>query len=186
MAKRAMERMEHRLQVTICSSLGPIMCNVGDLKAHVTAVKEQVTLREDDEQEDDGPLESGWWRDSPAKPYPEMGRELRANPPQGGPALTKNYTGMRSTHFEQMDVDPPGDNNRQEPIILDSSHNVGVDDNDPESVNDSWKMHVEALCMSLDEAEWYKHAQPTKRQEILMNFLWMVHFYKLADSYKIC
>ena len=84
------------------------------------------------------------------------------------------------------DIDPHEDNDRQEPIILDSSHNVGVDDNDPESVNDSWKMHVEALCMSLDEAEWYKHAQPTKRQEILMNFLWMVHFYKLADSYKIC
>ena len=46
-----------------------------------------------------------------------MGRESRADPPQGGLAPTKNYMGARSAHFEQMDVDPCGDNDRQEPII---------------------------------------------------------------------
>ena len=68
-----------------------------------------------------------------------MGRELRANLPQGGPALAKNYTGARSPHFEQMDVDPPEDNDRQEPITTDDSHNVRVKDED-ESVNDLWRM----------------------------------------------
>ena len=188
--KGVMERMERRLQVTIHSSLEPIMCNVGDLKVRVTAIKEQVAPHEDDKQEDNDPLESGQWRDPLAEPYPAMGRELRASLPQGGPAPTKNYMGARSACFEQMDVDPSGDNDRQEPIIPDSSHNVGVDNNDPKSVNYSWKMHIEALFTSPDEAEWYKHTvlhtQPTKRQEICQNFLWTVHLYKLSDSYKIC
>ena len=162
------------------------MRNVSDLEAHVTAFKEQVTPCEDDEQEDDSPLDSGWQRDSPAKPYPAMGRELRANPPQGGLAPTKDYMGTRSTCFEQMDIDPPGDNDRQVPIVLDSSHNMRVDNNDPESANNLWKMHIEALFMSLNEAEWYKHAQPTKRQEILTNFLQTVHLYKPANGYKTC
>ena len=74
----------------------------------------------------------------------------------------KNYTDMRSTRFEQMDVDSPGDNDRQEPIILDSSHNMGVDDNNPELVNDLWKMCIKALFTSLDEAEQYKHTQLQK------------------------
>ena len=88
-----------------------------------------------------------------------MGRELRANPLQGGLALTKDYIGMRSACFEQMDVDPPEDTNRPEPIILDSPHNMRVDGNDPESANDLWKMHIKALFTSLDEAERYKHTQ---------------------------
>ena len=81
-----------------------------------------------------------------------------------------------------MDVDPPEDNNRQEPIIVENSHNLGVDSNDPELASNLWKMHIEALFTSLDKAEWYKHAQPTKRQEILTNFLWTAHLYKPADS----
>ena len=47
-----MERMECRLQATIHSSLEPTMCNVGNLKVHVAAVKEQVTPHEDNEQEE--------------------------------------------------------------------------------------------------------------------------------------
>ena len=34
-----------------------------------------------------------------------MGRESRANPLQGGLALAKNYMGVRSAHFKQMDVE---------------------------------------------------------------------------------
>ena len=99
-----------------------------------------------------------------------MGRELRANPPQGGPALANNYMGVRSTCFEQMDVDPPENNDRQEPIVNDDSHNARVGDKD-KSVNDTWRMHIEALFTSLDEAECFNCLQPTKWQEILMNFL---------------
>ena len=73
--KRAMERMECRLQATIRSSLEPITHNVSDLKAHVMAVEERVAPREEDKQEDDSPLDSGWQRDSLAEPYPAMGRE---------------------------------------------------------------------------------------------------------------
>ena len=58
-----------------------------------------------------------------------------------------------------MDVDPPGSNDRQEPIVTDSSHNVRVDNNNPESVNNSWRMHIKALFTSLDKAERYKHTQ---------------------------
>ena len=38
--ERAMERMEHRLQVTIHSSLDPVSHSMNGLEAHVTAVKE--------------------------------------------------------------------------------------------------------------------------------------------------
>ena len=69
-----------------------------------------------------------------------------------------------------MDVDPPENNNRQEPIVTDDSRNARVEDED-ESVNDLWRMHVEALFTSLDEAECFNLLQPVKRQEILMNFL---------------
>ena len=100
-----------------------------------------------------------------------MGRESRANPrQQGEPAPAKNYMGARSTHFEQMDVDPPESDNRQKLIITDDSCNARVEDND-ELVNDSWKMCVEALFTSLNEAERFSHVQPMKWQEILMNFL---------------
>ena len=37
---RAMERMEHRLQATIRSSLDPVSCSVNDLEACVTAIEE--------------------------------------------------------------------------------------------------------------------------------------------------
>ena len=37
---RAMERMECRLQATICSSLDPVSRSVNDLEVHVTAIKE--------------------------------------------------------------------------------------------------------------------------------------------------
>ena len=150
--KRAMERMEHRLQVMICSSLDPVSRGVNDLEVHVTAIEEQVASHEEYKQEDDSPLDSGQWRDSPAEPYPAMGRESRTNPLQGGPTPTKDYMGTRSTCFEQTDVDPPGDNDRQEPIILDNSHSVEVDNNSPELANNLWKMHIEALFTSLDEA----------------------------------
>ena len=71
-----MERMERRLQVTICSSLEPITRNVGDLKVRVMAIKERVAPHEEDEQEDDSSLDSGWQRDSPAEPYPAMDRDV--------------------------------------------------------------------------------------------------------------
>ena len=64
---------------------------------------------EEDEQENNSPFDSGWQRNPLAKPYPAMDRESRANPPQGRPAPTKNYMGMRSARFEQMDVDCEGD-----------------------------------------------------------------------------
>ena len=79
-----------------------------------------------------------------------------------------------------MDVDPPENNDRQEPITTDDSRN-----DEDESVNNSWKMCVEALFTSLDEAECFSHLQPTKWQEILMNFLQTAHLYKLSDGYKI-
>ena len=97
-----------------------------------------------------------------------MGRELRANPPQGRPALAKNYTGVRSTCFEQMDVDPPDD--RQEPMAMDSSRNARVED-DNKSVNNLWRMCIKSLFTSLDEAKCFSCIQPTKRREILMNLL---------------
>ena len=74
----------------------------------MTAIEESVTSREEDKQEDDSPLDSGRWRNSPAKPCLAMGRELRANPPQGGLAPANDYMGVRSAHFEQMDVDQIG------------------------------------------------------------------------------
>ena len=110
---------------------------------------------------DDSPLDSGQWRESPAKLHPAMGRESRANPPQGGPTLAKNYTGARSACFEQMDVDPPENNDRQEPIATDNSRNARVEDKD-KSVNDLWRMRVEALFMSLDKAECFICVQPMK------------------------
>ena len=81
-----------------------------------------------------------------------MGRESRANPLQGGPAPAKNYMGARSTRFKQVDVDPPENSDRQEPIAIINSHNARAKDED-ESVNDSWRMRVKALFMSLNEAE---------------------------------
>ena len=39
--------------------------------------------------------------------------------------------------------------------------------------------------MSLDEAECFSCLQPTKRQEILMNFLQTAHLYEPSDGYKI-
>ena len=120
-----------------------------------------------------------------AEPHPAMGRESRASPPQGGLAPANDYTGARSAHFEQMDVDPPENNDRQEPIVTDDSRNARVEDED-ESANDSWRMRIEALFTSLDEAKHFNRLQPTKRQEILMNFLQTVHLYKPSDGYKIC
>ena len=38
--KRAMERMERRLQATICSSLDTVSHSVNDLRARVTAIEE--------------------------------------------------------------------------------------------------------------------------------------------------
>ena len=78
--------------------------------------------------------------------------------------------GARSTRFKQVDVDPPENNNRQEPIVNNNSCNVRAEDED-ESVNNLWRMRVEALFTSLDEAECFNCLQPTKWQEILMNFL---------------
>ena len=69
-----------------------------------------------------------------------------------------------------MDVDPPEDNNRQESIMNNNSCNARVEDED-KSAKDSWRMHVEALFTSLDEAVCFNWLQPTKRQEIQMNFL---------------
>ena len=83
-----------------------------------------------------------------------------------------------------MDVDPPEDDDRQEPIATNDSRNVRVEDED-ESVNDSWRMRVEALCTSLDEAKHFSRLQPTRRQEILTNFLQTAHLYKPLDSYKM-
>ena len=96
----------------------------------------------------------------------------------------KNYTGARSARFERMDVDPPENDDRQEPIAADDSCNVRVEDKD-NSVNDSWRMRVEALFTSLDKAKHFICVQPMKWQEILMSFLWMAHLYKPSDGYKI-
>ena len=141
-----------------------------DLKVRVTAIKERVASREEDEQEDDSPLNSGRRRDSLAKPHSATGRESRANPPQGGLAPAKDYTGVRSACFEHRDVDPPENDDRQEPIVTDDFRNARVEDED-ELENDLWRMHVEALFTSLDEAEHFICIQPTKWQEILTNFL---------------
>ena len=149
------------------------------------AIEEQVASQEEDEKEDDSPLDSGQRRNSLVKPCLVTGRESRAKLPQGGSALANNYMGARSAHFEQMDVDPPEDNNRQESIVNDNSHNVRVEDED-ESANNSWRMHVKALFTSLNEAEHFNRLQPMKRQEILMNFLQIAHLYKPSNGYKIC
>ena len=53
---RAMERMECRLQATIRSSLDAMAHNVDNLGVRVTAIKERVNSREEDEQEDTVPL----------------------------------------------------------------------------------------------------------------------------------
>ena len=87
---RAMERMECRIHATIRSSLDAMAHNVNDLGAHVTAIEERVDSREEDEQGDNSPLDTGRWRESPTEPRPAMGRESRANPPQGGPASAKD------------------------------------------------------------------------------------------------
>ena len=181
---RAMERMECRLQASIRSSLDAMAHNVNDLGEHVTAIEERVDSREEDEQEDDSPLDAGWWRESPTEPHPATGRESRANPLQGGPAPAKRYTSARSTHFEQMDVDPPEDDDRQEPIVTNDSHDARVEDED-KLVNNPWRMRVEALCMSLDEAEHFSRIQPTRQQGILTNFLQTAHLYKPLDGYKM-
>ena len=183
--ERAMERMERRLQAMICSSLDPVSRSVNDLEACVTAIKERVVSQEEDEQEDYNPLDSGWWRDSLAEPCLAMGRESRANPPQGGLAPANNYMGVRSTRFAQMDVDPPEDNDRQESIVNDNSRYARVEDED-KSANNLWRMHIEALFTSLNKAECFNQLQPTKWQEILMNFLQTAHLYKPSDGYKIC
>ena len=51
---------------------------------------------------------------------------------------------------------------------------------------DLWRMHIEALFTSLNEAEHFSRIQPTKQQEILTNFLRTAHLYKPSDGYKIC
>ena len=107
-----MEKMEHRIQATTCRSLDALAHNVNDLRACLTAIEERVDSREEDEQEDDSPLGSEWWREPPAEPRPVSGRELRANTPQGGPAPAKRYTSARSARFKQMDVDPPENSDR--------------------------------------------------------------------------
>ena len=104
--------MERRIQATTRRSLDALAHNVNDLGAHLTAIKERVDSHEEDEQEDDSPLGSEWWREPPAEPRPVSGRESRANAPQGGPAPAKRYTSARSACFEQMDVDPPENSNR--------------------------------------------------------------------------
>ena len=109
---RVMQRMERRIQATTCSSLDALKYTVNDLGARVMAIKERVDSRKEDEQEDDSPLDSERWREPPTKPCMSPGRESRANPLQGGPAPVKRYTSARSAHFEQMDVDPPEDDNR--------------------------------------------------------------------------
>ena len=114
-----------------------------------------------------------------------MGRESRANPLQGRLALEKDYMGARSTHFEQMDVDPPENDDRQEPIVTGDSHNARVEDED-KLVNNLWRMHVETLFTSFYEAECFICLQPTKWQEILINFLQTAHLYKPSNGYKIC
>ena len=136
---RAMERMERRLQATIHSRLDAMAHTVNDLGARMTAIEERVNSREEDEQEDDNPLDSGWWREAPAEPCPATGRESRANPLQGGPAPAKRYMSVRSARFEQMDVDPPEDNDRQEPITTIDAIEARVEDKE-DSMNNSWRI----------------------------------------------
>ena len=59
-----------------------------------------------------------------------------------------------------------------------------VEDED-ELVNDLWRMRVEALFTSLNKADCFSQLQPTRKQEILMNFLQTAHLYKPSDGYKI-
>ena len=112
------------------------------------------------------------------------GRESRANALQGGLAPAKHYTSARSTRFEQMDVDPPENSDRQEPIATNDSRDTRIEEEE-ESVNDSWRMRVEALHTILDEAERFSQLQLTRQQEILMNFLQTAHLYKPLDGYKM-
>ena len=104
--------MERRIQANTRRSLDALAHNMNDLGARLTAIEERVDLREEDEQEDDSPLGSEWWREPPTEPRLVSGRESRANAPQGGSAPAKRYTSARSACFDQMDVDPPEDSNR--------------------------------------------------------------------------
>jgi len=54
-----------------------------------------------------------------------------------------------------------------------------------ELADNLWMTCIEALFTSLDEAECMKNVQPNKQKEILMNFLRMVHIYKLSNRCKI-
>ena len=157
---------------------------MNDLGACLTAIEERVDSHEEGEQEDDSPLDSQRWREPPTEPHLVTGRELRANALQGGPAPAKRYTSARSAHFEQMDVDPPENSDRREPIATNDSCDARIEEED-ELVNDLWRMRVEALHMSLDEAKRFSWLQPTRQQEILTNFLQTAHLYKPLDGYKM-
>ena len=52
-------------------------------------------------------------------------------------------------------------------------------------MNDSWRMRIKALHMSLNEAKRFSQLQLTRWQEILMNFLLTAHLYKPMDGYKM-
>ena len=78
--KRAMERMECRLQVMIHSSLDPVSHSMNGLEACVMAIEERVASREEDEQEDDSPFDSGQQRSSLADPPPGNGQGVESQP----------------------------------------------------------------------------------------------------------
>ena len=58
---RAMEKMECQLHAAMWCGLGVIAHSMGELETCVTNVEGHVTSSEDNEQEDDGLLESDQW-----------------------------------------------------------------------------------------------------------------------------
>ena len=119
----------------------------------------------------------------PSNTNPATGREPKADMLQGGSTLAQQYMGARSARFKQMDGSPSGNHDRRESIVLDRPHNVRSEES--ELANNLWMTHIEALFMSLDEAECMKSVQLNKKQEILTNFLRMAHIYKPSNRCKI-
>ena len=80
---RVMDRMEHQLHASLRGSLAMLTNTVSELERHITSVEGCTVPSEDDEQEDIDPLESDEWGRPPSDTNPAMGREPKADMPQG-------------------------------------------------------------------------------------------------------
>jgi len=92
---RAMERMECRLHALMRGGLATLADNMSELERRITNVEGGTAPFEDDEQEDIDPLESDEWGRPPSDTNPAMGREPKADMPQGGSTPAQQYTGVR-------------------------------------------------------------------------------------------